>query len=299
MQLEEEKIRNKIKLETLAAEAKRDREEREAEERKKRIEADWERKIRVDREEKEAAEKAAVAEYERKQREAKQKAEDAERALKEKLDREAREQKEKDKQQYEEFKRREKEKEEKEKREWDEFERKRKEKEEKEKQEKAAQEKGFQDEMRNRLRALGYTEQTIEIMVDKEKAKSFQDEVKSRPRSHDRCTTITRKSPVEWHAPVRAPVYPKVHKDYIELKTLEYYQLPWHYDRNDPDFIIIQRDMDKRHTDVLFEHTARIRKGVLLLKPAKKQPKLAMYRKRSRSRHDYGAVIEKGVLRMA
>lgn len=231
MQLEEEKIRNKIKLETLAAEAKRDREEREAEERKKRIEADWERKIRVDREEKEAAEKAAVAEYERKQREAKQKAEDAERALKEKLDREAREQKEKDKQQYEEFKRREKEKEEKEKREWDEFERKRKEKEEKEKQEKAAQEKGFQDEMRNRLRALGYTEQTIEIMVDKEKAKNFQDEVKSRPRSHDRCTTITRKSPVEWHAPVRAPVYPKVHKDYIELKTLEYYQLPWHYDR--------------------------------------------------------------------
>lgn len=231
MQLEEEKIRNKIKLETLAAEAKRDREEREAEERKKRIEADWERKIRVDREEKEAAEKAAVAEYERKQREAKQKAEDAERALKEKLEREDREQKEKDKQQYEEFKRREKEKEEKEKREWDEFERKRKEKEEKEKQEKAAQEKGFQDEMRNRLRALGYTEQTIEIMVDKEKAKSFQDEVKSRPRSHDRCTTITRKSPVEWHAPVRAPVYPKVHKDYIELKTLEYYQLPWHYDR--------------------------------------------------------------------
>lgn len=346
MQLEEEKIRNKIKLETLAAEAKRDREEREAEERKKRIEADWERKIRVDREEKEAAEKAAVAEYERKQREAKQKAEDAERALKEKLEREDREQKEKDKQQYEEFKRREKEKEEKEKREWDEFERKRKEKEEKEKQEKAAQEKGFQDEMRNRLRALGYTEQTIEIMVDKEKAKSFQDEVKSRPRSHDRCTTITRMSPVEWHAPVRAPVYPKVHKDYIELKTLEYYQLPWHYDRvslslaistllppltlhdhvcthlyssiicrqstniffslpscwndkNDPDFIIIQRDMDKRHTDVLFEHTARIRKGILLLKPAKKQPKLAMYRKRSRSRHDYGAVIEKGVLRMA
>lgn len=321
--LEEEKLRNQIKLEALAAESKREREEREAEDRKKRIEEDWERRLRLEREKKDAAEKAAVEEYERKQREAKKKAEDAERAVKEKIEREAREKKQKDKELYEEFKRREKEEEEKQKREWEEFERKRKEKEEKEKKKKADEEKAFQEQMRERLRALGYTEQTIDIMVDKEKAKNFQQEVNARPRSQDRrtTTTTTQQTLVAWNPPARAPVYPKVHKDYIELKTLEYYQLPWHYDRvshhpcrttvnysltpatfceqDDPDFIIIQRDMDKRHTDVLFEHTARIRKGALLLEAPKKEQKFAMYRKRSRSRHGHGAVIEKGVLRLA
>jgi hypothetical protein len=153
--LEEEKIRNQLKLEALAAESKREHDEREAEERKKRIEEDWERRIRVNREAKDAAETAAVAEYDRKQREAKHKAEEAERAWKEKMEREAREKQEKDKQLYEEFKRREKEAEEKEKREWEDFERKRKEKEEKEQQKKAAAEKEFQDEMRKRLRAMG------------------------------------------------------------------------------------------------------------------------------------------------
>ncbi|GIZ40679.1 hypothetical protein CKM354_000400700 [Cercospora kikuchii] len=299
--LEEEKLRNQIKLEAMAAESKREREEREAEDRKKRIEEDWERRLRIEREKKDAAEKAAVEEYERKQREAKKKAEDAERAVKEKIEREAREKKQKDKELYEEFKRREKEEEEKQKREWEEFERKRKEKEEKEKKKKADEEKAFQEQMRERLRALGYTEQTIDIMVDKEKTKNFQQEVNARPRSQDRRTTrtTTQQTLVAWDPPARAPVYPKVHKDYIELKTLEYYQLPWHYDRDDPDFIIIQRDMDKRHTDVLFEHTARIRKGALLLEAPKKEQKFAMYRKRSRSRHGHGAVIEKGVLRLA
>ena len=93
-----------------------------------------------------------------------------------------------------------------------------------------AAEKGLQDELRKKLKALGYTDQTIEIMVDEEKTKNFQTQV-SRPRSLDRQTTTTKRTPGEWDAPTRSPVYPKVHKDYIELKTLEYYQLPWHYDR--------------------------------------------------------------------
>ena len=46
------------------------------------------------------------------------------------------------------------------------------------------------------------------------------------------------------------------------------------------------RDMKKSETDLLFEHTTRLRNGRLLLEPVKKEkPEFAFYRKRSRSRH--------------
>lgn len=58
------------------------------------------------------------------------------------------------------------------------------------------------------------------------------------------------------------------------------------------------RDMDKRETDHLFEHTNRLRSrsGNLLLEPAKKQDKqFALYRRRSKSRS--GRPVEVGILR--
>ena len=41
--------------------------------------------------------------------------------------------------------------------------------------------------------------------------------------------------------------------------------------------------MDKYETEVLFEHTKRLRAGKLLLEPAKEDKKYAWYRKRDRS----------------
>ena len=41
--------------------------------------------------------------------------------------------------------------------------------------------------------------------------------------------------------------------------------------------------MDQYETDVLFEHTRRLRAGKLLLEPPKKEKEFAFYRKRDRS----------------
>ena len=53
--------------------------------------------------------------------------------------------------------------------------------------------------------------------------------------------------------------------------------------KRDSNYIIILREMDKYETEVLFEHTKRLRGGKLLLEPARDKPKYAWYRKRDRS----------------
>lgn len=75
-----------------------------------------------------------------------------------------------------------------------------------------------------------------------------------------------------------------------------HYRLTDPVQQSDPDYIIIMRDMDKRETDYLFEHTSRLRSGKLLIEPAKKQDKqFALYRRRSKSRS--GRPVEVGILR--
>ena len=55
--------------------------------------------------------------------------------------------------------------------------------------------------------------------------------------------------------------------------------------QTNPDYIIIMREMDKYETEVLFEHTKRLRAGnsTLLLEAPKDRPNYAWYRKRDRS----------------
>ncbi|KAI7129848.1 hypothetical protein KC352_g31453 [Hortaea werneckii] len=60
----------------------------------------------------------------------------------------------------------------------------------------------------------------------------------------------------------RRPVYPAVHRDFLSLETLAYYDIPYEMDRYDPNRIIILREMDKYETEVLFEHTRRLRGGL-------------------------------------
>ncbi|KAI9687283.1 MAG: hypothetical protein M1822_002326 [Bathelium mastoideum] len=55
------------------------------------------------------------------------------------------------------------------------------------------------------------------------------------------------------------PTYPKIHRDDVSIDTLIYYNLPWEYDRSDPSYIVILRELDHHETDVLFEHTRRWR----------------------------------------
>ncbi|THW10419.1 TPR-like protein [Aureobasidium pullulans] len=59
--------------------------------------------------------------------------------------------------------------------------------------------------------------------------------------------------------PSRTPVFPKIHKRHLEIETLESFHLPWDFDFETGQFIVILREMEKHEIDLLFEHTARHR----------------------------------------
>ena len=198
---EADRIRTEAKIKAMQEDMKKERDDEEAKNRERRI----------------------VEDYERRQREGREKAAEEERRLKEKLEREQKEQREKKDREWHEFlekQKADKEKAEKEEKEaYERFLKKQQEKKEKEEKEKKESEEKFQNEMRRRLANLGYTEKTIEIMIDEEKAKKFKADVEK------------KSDQMEVWRPHKAPIYPKVHRDYLAIETLKYYDLPWEYDR--------------------------------------------------------------------
>jgi hypothetical protein len=54
------------------------------------------------------------------------------------------------------------------------------------------------------------------------------------------------------------PTYAKIHQQHLEIDTLHYYDIPYEFD-SDPDYLIVLRELDQRETDVLFEHSRRLR----------------------------------------
>lgn len=97
-------------------------------------------------------------------------------------------------------------------------------------------------EMRKRLAGFGFQENQIQAMLN-----------------------TGKQGPIPFGEPPvnplrqRQPTFPKIHKQYLDVETLLYYDIPYRYDPNDPDYIIIQREMEERETDILFEHTRRLR----------------------------------------
>jgi hypothetical protein len=77
-----------------------------------------------------------------------------------------------------------------------------------------------------------------------------------------------------------APVWIKVHQDHVAVETLKYFGLPWEYDKvslfvflpglfnvrwlthkqHNHDYIIISQEMNTDETQVLFDHTRRLRR---------------------------------------
>jgi hypothetical protein len=208
---EQEIFMNKMKLDALEAAAKQDKADEAAKENEKRVLDNYQRKLR----EQAAEEKRLAEEFEKKQRERKEMEKAEEQRIKDKLEKEKIAEKEKREREYKEFKQREKDAQDEEQRVYNDFLRKQKEKKEKADKEAKEAEEAFKSEMRKRLANLGYTEKTIEIMVDEEKAKKFKTQVEKKD------------DPFQ---PPRAPVYPKIKCKYIATETLRYYQLPWKYD---------------------------------------------------------------------
>ena len=56
----------------------------------------------------------------------------------------------------------------------------------------------------------------------------------------------------------RRPTYPKISVQFIEVETLVYYDLPWQY-VDDRQCIVINKELGKGETEILFEHTKRLR----------------------------------------
>ncbi|KAF2686525.1 hypothetical protein K458DRAFT_429526 [Lentithecium fluviatile CBS 122367] len=131
----------------------------------------------------------------------------------------------------------------KEKEEWERFLMKQKQKEQEEKEKKEKEEKRLEEEMRKRLAHFGFQDNQIQAMIKPEDAPKLQQGMAP-------------------HNPLRLghqPTYVKVHKEHLAVDTLLYYDIPYEIDRSNPDYIIIMREMEPRETEILFEHTRRLR----------------------------------------
>jgi len=244
------------------------KEEHEAEQRKY-----WEARRKIEYEEAEKERERVIAEHDRALANASAKKKEEERRVIERLEREKKEAREEEKRIVEKLAREEKEREEREERQWKEFEQKQKEKKEKADRQAKAEKEKIETAMRNRLLEAGYSLEEANAMIDgkkKEKPpatiKVPTDEIVVRGRPH------------------HVPVFAKIHKKYLDLQTLRYYNIPYEMDRANEDYIIILQEMSEEDTDLLFEHTRRLRKGKLLLEPAKRDNKgMAWVRRRDKS----------------
>ncbi|KAF1810328.1 hypothetical protein P152DRAFT_491214 [Eremomyces bilateralis CBS 781.70] len=164
--------------------------------------------------------------------------------------------------------------------------------EEKKREEKEAEAK-LTEEMHKRLAKFGFQENQIEAMVDPSKAEKLQlGQGPKAPRyglhnhahNHNHTTTITSSTAL---ITKEKPTFIKVKRKDLSIDTLKYYQIPWEYD-TDSDFIILKQELDSEETDILFEHTRRLRGGntKLLIETSdrSKKPEYAFVRRRGTSR---------------
>ncbi|KAF1926715.1 uncharacterized protein M421DRAFT_6632 [Didymella exigua CBS 183.55] len=81
------------------------------------------------------------------------------------------------------------------------------------------------------------------------------------------------------------PVYAKIRREYLDIETLHYYDIPYRID-DDPNYIIVLREMDPKETDILFEHTRRLRSnhGDRLFVEADGRSRIGKKKARSRDR---------------
>jgi hypothetical protein len=95
-----------------------------------------------------------------------------------------------------------------------------------------------EEKMRSKLAQFGFQENQIQAMMHPEK------QIPLPKTTHE----------------TKQPTFVKVNRKHLDVETLIYYDIPYEFDK-DPNYIIILREMDKRETEILFEHTRRMRSG--------------------------------------
>ncbi|KAF2737509.1 hypothetical protein EJ04DRAFT_102361 [Polyplosphaeria fusca] len=104
-------------------------------------------------------------------------------------------------------------------------------------------EKRLEQEMRKRLARFGFQDNQIQAMINPQESAKLQKGMS--PNNPLRST--------------QQPTYVKVHKDHLDVATLQYYEIPYELYSQDPNYIIILREMSQKETDILFEQTRRLR----------------------------------------
>jgi DNA repair exonuclease SbcCD ATPase subunit len=203
-------------------------EEEEEEERKKLIAA-AQAKADKKRQQEEEEEKAAIARYEQKKLEEKKK-EDAMRA-KFKAEEEAKKRKEKEEEEA-----------------WI---LKLKMKKEKEKEEEKEKQKEIEEEMHKKLAVFGFQENQIQAVLNPKKAADL-------PAGYAPGQPRPARPAIGWS---HAPTYIKVSREHLDVETLKYYNLRYEIDGANPNYVIILEEISEDETQMLFEHTRKLRRG--------------------------------------
>ena len=110
------------------------------------------------------------------------------------------------------------------------FLRKQKDKEEEEERKKREKEDEIDEALRQRLLNMGWSKTRVDMEIDRERIR--------RKTTTTTTTTVFNSSSGNALVPLvpanRAPTYAKVKREHIATQTLEYFNIPWEYDRVSP-----------------------------------------------------------------
>jgi hypothetical protein len=107
-----------------------------------------------------------------------------------------------------------------------------------------------EEEMRKKLQKFGFQENQVDTIIDPKKASQL-------TPSLGPSNALVPLGP--------SPTYIKIHKNHVDIETLKYFGVPWGYDPSNVDYYLIFQEMDKKDTEILFEHTLKLRKRTLEL----------------------------------
>merc|ERR1711881_655123 len=113
-------------------------------------------------------------------------------------------------------------------------------------------EKEIEEEMHKKLAVFGFQENQIQAVLNPKKAADLPAGYSpGNPRPHAR--------PALGWTPT--PTYIKVSREHLDVETLKYYNLRYEIDAADPKYVIILEEISEDETQMLFEHTRKLRRG--------------------------------------
>ncbi|RMZ84716.1 hypothetical protein DV737_g922, partial [Chaetothyriales sp. CBS 132003] len=105
---------------------------------------------------------------------------------------------------------------------------------------KEEEEREFEAKVREKFKAAGYSDERIDrVLHDKRKARDDSENA--------------------WALDLSKPTFIKVNRKYLMPDTLDYFNLPWEWDKKNTEYIVIKKYIDDDLQDVLFEHTRTLR----------------------------------------